>query len=79
MTQKKKIELAELRDLRYLLGITLDEVSNELGISVGYLSRIESGHIKSIKNTYKEERLIKYIQKLKKKAKYKLDKIHFGR
>lgn len=58
----------KLRRFRKLLEISLDVVSNEVGISTGFLNRYERGFIKEIKNIQKKERLEFYIKKLEEKA-----------
>ena len=61
--------LTKLRQLRKLNDITLDEISMDTGISVGYLNRIERGFITEIKNDAKRKRLENYIKKLETKTK----------
>lgn len=61
--------LTELRQLRKLNDITLDQVAVDTGLSVGYLNRIERGYIKEVKNNTKRKKLENYIKRLKKKTK----------
>ena len=63
--------LTELRRFRKELGITLDGVAGEIGISVGYLNRIERGLIKDVKNTRKKQRLVNYIEELRERYRQK--------
>lgn len=58
----------KLRILRKLLGISLDVVADEVGISIGFLNRYERGFIKDVKNIEKKARLEFYIQRLEEKA-----------
>ena len=62
----------KLRQLRKINEITLEQVSAETGISVGYLNRIERGYIANIKNQTKRENLEIYIKKLEEMTKEKL-------
>jgi len=64
--------LTKLRQLRKLNEITLDQVSMDTGLSVGYLNRIERGFILEIKNVEKRKRLESYIRKLENKTKKEL-------
>ena len=61
--------LTKLRKLRIINEITLDEVGLETGISIGYLNRIERGHITEIKNDVKRKKLESYIKNLEKNTK----------
>ena len=71
MNKPKPIILKELRRLRIINDITLDEVSVETGVTIGYLNLIERGIILDIKNNKKRESLKNYIKKLRKrKPKY---------
>ena len=63
----KPIILKELRRLRMINEITLDEAAQETGMSVGYLCRIERGFIANIKNDAKRKRVENYILKLRKR------------
>jgi len=60
--------LKKLRLYRKINDITLDEVAQATGLSVGYLNRIERGYITDIKNVTKKKRLENYIKKLQKKS-----------
>ncbi len=71
MTKPKPINLKELRKLRIINEITLDEARIETGISTGYISLIERGIILDIENDKKRESLENYIKKLRRrKPKY---------
>jgi len=63
----KPINLTELRRLRMINNITLEQVEREIGVSFGYLSRIERGIILDIENDKKRESLKNYIKKLRKR------------
>lgn len=62
----------KLRQLRKVNEITLEQVSAETGLSVGYLNRIERGYIANIKNQQKRQNLENYIKKLEEMTKEKL-------
>lgn len=64
-------DFTRLQLLRKILNITLEVVEREVGISTGYLNRLERGNKENIKNVLKRKRLIIYIQKLKKIVKKK--------
>lgn len=66
--------LTELRQLRKINEITLDQVALDTGLSVGYLNRIERGYIHDIKNVTKKRKLENYIKKLEQKTKKELSK-----
>ena len=67
MTKPKPIILSELRRLRVINDITLEEVRVETGISVGYLSLIERGIKRDIRSVEKRKRLEGYIKKLRRR------------
>ena len=67
MNNTKPINLKELRRLRVINDITLEEVRVETGISVGYLSLIERGIKRDIKSDEKRKRLESYIKKLRRR------------
>ncbi len=58
----------KLRQLRKINEITLAEVADKTGLSIGYLNRIERGYIQSIKNLKKRQSLLDYIQSLEKET-----------
>lgn len=61
--------LTRLRRLRKLCDVTLDEIAQETGLSVGYLNRIERGFIADVKNLVKKKRLENCILRLERLAK----------
>ena len=67
MSKPKPINLIELRRLRRINDITLEEVGVETGISVGYLNLIERGIRLDISNDKKREKLESYIKKLRRR------------
>ena len=67
MPKPKPINLTELRRLRMINDITLEEVGVETGMSVGFLNLIERGIKRDIKSDEKREILEKYILKLRKR------------
>lgn len=56
----KQFDFTKLR-LRKILGLKLDKIASEIGISQSYLCRLENGYIKDIKNYTKRLRLFSYI------------------
>ena len=54
----------KLRKLRKLNDITLMEVAEKTGLSMGYLNRIERGYVQQIKNDMKRKALVDYIKAL---------------
>ena len=67
MNKPKPINLIELRRLRRINDITLEEVRVETGISVGYLSLIERGIRLDIDNDKKRKKLESFIKKLRRR------------
>ena len=67
MSKSKPIKLKELRRLRMINDITLEEVRVETGISVGFLNLIERGIKRDIKSDEKRGILEKYIMKLRRR------------
>ena len=65
MNKPKPINLTELRRLRQINDITLEEVRVETGVSVGYLNLIERGIKRDIRSAEKRQRLENYIMKLR--------------
>ncbi len=62
------LDLTRLRRLRKLNEVTLDEVAQITGLSIGYINRIERGYITEIKNKQKRDRLESYIKELEAKS-----------
>ena len=58
-----------LKFLRKINDVTLDDVALATGLSVGYLNRYERGYIKFIKNDEKRIALDRFIKVLDKKSK----------
>lgn len=67
MAKSKPIQLTELRRLRRIHDITLEEVEKETGVSLGYLNLIERGIKKDVKSEEKRKVLENYIRKLRRK------------
>ena len=59
--------LVRLRRLRKLHGLSLRDVAAEVGISYGYLSRIERGFITRIEDPAKQRRLEEYLALLERR------------
>jgi len=68
----KKLNIVNLRMYRMILNLTCDNAANECGISIGYYNRIENGNINWIQDIKKRESLIKFYNKISRKAKLKM-------
>jgi len=58
-------KLTDLRKLRRINNIGIDYAANDIGVSGGFLSKVERGLIKDIKNLTLKFRVVEYIKKLR--------------
>jgi len=58
----------KLRTLRLINEVSLDEMGQIVGLSVGVLSRLERGYVKDIRDYEKRNNLIRFMNKLQRDA-----------
>ena len=69
------MDYTRFRGYRKLLDITIDDIALEIGISSGYINRIERGYVKEIKNPKLRAAFEAKLQELERRVKAKMKEV----